>query len=117
MHEYSIVSALVDRVEAEARAYPGAKVRRVHVAIGELAGVEIELFETAFATFSDHTICAGAELAVESRPACWSCPKCKVVIARGDKLRCDACAAPARLTSGDEIMLQRIEMEMEDTHV
>ncbi|MCE9573119.1 MAG: hydrogenase maturation nickel metallochaperone HypA [Deltaproteobacteria bacterium] len=117
MHEYSIVSALVDKVEAQARAHPGAIVRVVHVAIGELAGVEIELLVTAFDTFKPKTVCAAAAIAVESRPARWRCPKCKTVIARGEKLRCEPCASPARLESGDEIMLQRIELEMEDDDV
>lgn len=117
MHEYSIVSALVDRVEAEARPHPGARVKKVHVAIGELAGVEIELLATAFATFKGKTICADADLEIEARPARWACPKCQAVIQRGAKLRCDPCNAPAKLLSGDEIMLQRIEMEMEDDHV
>jgi hydrogenase nickel incorporation protein HypA/HybF len=117
MHEYSIVSALVDQVEAQARPYPGVKVLRVHVAIGELAGVEIELLATAFSTFRATTVCANAELAIEARPAIWCCPKCKTVIPRGAILRCTPCEAPAKLTSGDEILLQRIEMEMEDDHV
>lgn len=117
MHEYSIVSALVERIEAEARPYPGARIRRVHVAIGELAGVELELLATAFDTFRASTICADAELAIEAKPARWCCPKCLAAIPRGAILRCDHCAAPAKLTSGDEILLQRIEMEMEDTHV
>ena len=41
MHEYSIIAALVDRVAREAQGRPGAIVRKLHVRIGELAGVEI----------------------------------------------------------------------------
>ncbi len=117
MHEYSIISALVDQVAVQASRHPGAKVRRVHVAIGELAGVELQLLATAFETFRATTICADSELAIESRPARWVCPKCKTPIPRGAKLRCDPCESPARLDGGDEIMLQRIEMEMEDDDV
>jgi hydrogenase nickel incorporation protein HypA/HybF len=117
MHEYSIVSALVDQIEAFARPHPGAKVRRVLLVIGELAGVEIELLVTAFETFRGGTICADAAIEVEARPARWVCPKCKAVIPRGAILRCEPCAAPARLETGDEIVLQRIELEMEDDHV
>lgn len=117
MHEYSIVSALVDQVADRARAHPGAVVRRVQVAIGELAGVEIELLVTAFETFRGGTVCADAALEVEARPARWVCPICKAAIVRGAVLRCGACNAPARLESGDEILLLRIELEMEDDHV
>jgi hydrogenase nickel incorporation protein HypA/HybF len=117
MHEYSIVSALVDQVAAQARPHAGARVRRVHVAIGELAGVELALLATAFETFRGRTICAGAELVIEPRAACWRCPVCKTDLARGAILRCTSCDAPAKLASGDEIVLQRIELELEDDHV
>lgn len=114
MHEYSIVSALVDQVEAAARPHPTARITRVHVAIGELAGVELELLATAFTTFRGGTRCADAELTIDARPASWQCPKCKAPIARGAVLRCAPCDAPARLVSGDEIVLQRIELEADD---
>ena len=43
MHEYSIVRALLDRVEAEAQARKATAVRHIRVRIGELAGVDPEL--------------------------------------------------------------------------
>ncbi len=114
MHEYSIVSALVDQVADAVRGHPGAIVRRVEVAIGELAGVETELLATAFETFRERTVCAAAELVIEARPARWQCPTCKAELARGEVLRCGPCATPARLVSGDEIILQRIELDAHD---
>ncbi|MBK9031308.1 MAG: hydrogenase maturation nickel metallochaperone HypA [Myxococcales bacterium] len=114
MHEYSIVSALVDQVAVAARAHPTGTVKRVHVAIGELAGVELELLATAFETFRDHTVCAQADLVIEPRPACWRCPRCQVELARGAVLRCGACQVPARLVTGDEIILQRVELDLGD---
>jgi Zn finger protein HypA/HybF involved in hydrogenase expression len=41
----------------------------------------------------------------------WECGTCLAAIARGAALRCTACGQPARLRSGDEIMLDQIEME------
>ncbi len=114
MHEYSIVSALVDQVEASARAHPRAVVAKVHVAIGELAGVERELLMTAFDTFRAGTVCAQADLIIEPRPARWRCPRCEAPIARGAVLRCLPCAVPAQLESGDEIVLQRVELDVDD---
>ena len=37
-----------------------------------------------------------------------------MTVARGAILRCDTCGHPARLTHGDEIILERIEMEAPD---
>lgn len=112
MHEYSIVQALIERVDAEARAHRATAVHRLSVRIGELSGVEVDLLTTAYETFRERTICEGAELDVQPVSARWQCPRCARVIGRGDVLRCPTCAMPARLAAGDEIMLDRIEMEV-----
>ena len=78
MHEYSIVQALVERVEAEARARHAAAVHRLSIRIGELSGVDVELLTTAYATFRERTICQTAELDVQRIPARWECPDCGV---------------------------------------
>lgn len=112
MHEYSIVGALVDRVAAEARARGATTVHRLSVRIGELAGVEVDLLTTAYETFRERTICEHAVLDVQRVPARWACPACGRAFHTGELLRCRDCDLPARLIEGDEIMLDRIEMEV-----
>jgi hydrogenase nickel incorporation protein HypA/HybF len=114
MHEYSVVSALLDRVHEEARAHHATAVHRLTVQVGELAGLDPVLFATAFETFRDGTVCAGATLDVERVPARWRCPVCGDAIEAGAPLQCAACGVPARLDGGDEIILGRIEMEVPD---
>ena len=114
MHEYSIVASLVDRVQREVAAHPGAIARKLHVKIGELSGVELGLLRTAYDTFRARTACEVAELAIEPEPAEWRCPACDRVLAPGAILRCPECHRPARLTAGDEIILERIELEVPD---
>jgi hydrogenase nickel incorporation protein HypA/HybF len=111
MHEYSIVGALLERVDAEARLRHATAVHRVRVRIGELSGVEVDLLTVAYDTFRERTICERAELDVQIVPARWECPDCGGSIPRGDLLRCRQCDVPARLAAGDEILLDRIEME------
>jgi hydrogenase nickel incorporation protein HypA/HybF len=111
MHEYSIVQALLSQVEAEARKHNATVVERIELKIGELAGVEVDLLRTAFETFRDRSICARAQLEIEVVPAQWSCPTCRELFAMGARLQCPDCLQPAQLLSGDEILLQRIEME------
>ena len=106
MHEYSIVQSLVDSVAA---AVPNdAMVQRIDVTIGDLAGVDCALLATAFEVFRDGTLCEHATLTIERIPARWECPRCGGEVL----LRCAACNAPARLAAGDEIVLQRIELEV-----
>ncbi len=80
MHEYSLVASLVERVEDEARRAGATSVERIQVQIGDRAGVERELFATAFDTFKQG-ICISAQLQITASP-------------------------------GDEIVLERIEMEV-----
>lgn len=112
MHEYSLVQALLQQVERQARAHRATAVHRLEVSIGELSGVEVALFETAYATFRERTLCARTELAVRTVPARWACPDCGRELERGEALRCAACGLPARLEAGDEMTLERIEMEV-----
>ena len=48
MHEASLVDALFDQVDAAMAAHRSGRVRVLRVSIGELAGVEPELFRIAF---------------------------------------------------------------------
>jgi hydrogenase nickel incorporation protein HypA/HybF len=111
MHEYSIIQSLVDSV-ASAVAGRDATVHEVNVAIGELSGVDCGLLATAFEVFRDGTICEGATLAIDRIPARWECSRCQGQVQSGGFLRCRLCGAPARLATGDEIVLQRIELEV-----
>jgi hydrogenase nickel insertion protein HypA len=112
VHEYAIVAELVRQVESEARRAGAAAVTRVTVAIGDLSGVERGLLATAYEVFRGRTVCETAELSLRAVPAVWSCPGCARDVAPGAVLSCPDCVVPARLRQGDEIVLERIEMEV-----
>lgn len=112
MHEYALIQALVARVEAEARSRDASAVHRLSVRIGELSGVDVGLFRTAFETFRGRTICERAELVVDTVPVQWACERCGEPIQAGRPLQCATCHSPARLVGGDEIILDQIEMEV-----
>jgi hydrogenase nickel incorporation protein HypA/HybF len=112
MHEYSIVQALYDAVAAQAASRGAVSVHALRVRIGELSGVDPGLLDTAWRTFRVHTPCASATLDVEIVAAEWQCSKCATPVARGGILQCRACGAAARLAQGDEILLDRIVMEV-----
>lgn len=111
MHEYSIIQSLVDSV-ARAVGTRDAAVQRIDVAIGELAGVDCTLLTTAFEVFRGGTLCEHAALTIDRIPARWECSTCGGEVASGGYLRCPLCDGPARLAAGDEIILQRIELEV-----
>ncbi len=114
MHEYSIVSSLIDRVEAEVKKNGATSVGSLTVQIGEISGVDSRLLAIAFDTFRERTCCANAELKIENVPATWKCPKCGTPPVAGGPLRCFPCNQPAELVAGDEIILAHLELEVPD---
>lgn len=114
MHEYSLVQALLQKVEREARARGATVVHRVAVRIGPLAGVEPALFATAFGDCRSGTLCAGATLDLLSEDVDWRCDACGEPIPPGAELTCPSCQLPARLVGGNALTLERIEMEVPD---
>jgi hydrogenase nickel incorporation protein HypA/HybF len=113
MHEASLVQALFDQADAAIAEHPSAAVRRVTVRIGALAGVEAELFRTAFEACRSERGYALATLEIVAESAAWSCAECDVPIAPGAALRC-ACGGAARLVAGGDLILQRVELEVRD---
>jgi hydrogenase nickel incorporation protein HypA/HybF len=112
VHEYSIASSLLRMVEEHAGKHEGARVVRLELRIGELAGVEVPLLATAWSLVRERSVCEGVDLTVERVPAVWQCAECGGEIARGGWLACGRCGAQARLCAGDELILDRIEMEV-----
>ena len=112
MHEYSLVQALVERVEVEARAHGASAVHSLSVRIGEQSGVDVGLFTTAYETFRQRSICDGAALYVTVVPVQWVCGDCNTPIRPGQPLVCPACGRHANLVQGDEIVLDRVELEV-----
>ena len=112
MHEYSIVQALLEQAAAQARRHGARSVHRLTVSVGELAGVEHALLATAYETFRQGTVCAQAPLEIRAVPARWRCPSCRKTLERGAVLECPQCRRPARLSDGDDIVLETLELEV-----
>lgn len=112
MHEYSIVQALYDSVVIQASQKHAVTVHNVQVKIGELSGVDVGLLETAWRTFRVHTICERAAMEVAVVPPRWQCKACGTEAPGGGVLRCKSCGGAMRLAEGDEIVLERIVMEV-----
>jgi hydrogenase nickel incorporation protein HypA/HybF len=114
MHEYSIVQALMEQVEAQARSRGAIAVHRVSVSLGEMSGVDPDLLASAFEMVRERTICDAATLDIRRVPARWVCSACGAHVAAGGPLRCGACQGLARLAAGDEMMLEQLELEVGD---
>jgi hydrogenase nickel incorporation protein HypA/HybF len=111
VHEYGIAASLRRMVEAEARAVGARRVVRVEIRVGDAAGVERELLVTAWEQVRAGGLTDGAELRILAVPARWVCGLCRTPVAHDGPLRCDACGIGAVLEGGDDLFLDRLEIE------
>jgi len=112
MHEYSVVQALLDQVEGHVRGRGAVKVHRVRLKLGESAGVDPELLQTALDTFKQGSVLEHATIEILRVPTQWECGLCKTPIARGEKLQCALCGGPGKQVSGGELVLDQLELEV-----
>ncbi len=114
MHEVSLVHSLFDQADRAIFPHSSGAVRQLNVRIGELAGVDPELFRVAFDGCRSERGYAAAALELAGEDAAWSCASCGAALARGGPLRCTACGGVARLSAGGDLTLVRVELEVVD---
>jgi hydrogenase nickel incorporation protein HypA/HybF len=112
MHELSVCQALIDEVEALARAHQARGVVRIRLVIGPLSGVEPALLQHAFPAAAAGTRAAGATLVIDAAPLRVACEACgRLSDAQPSQLVCAACGDwRTRLASGDELTLASVEL-------
>jgi Zn finger protein HypA/HybF involved in hydrogenase expression len=108
------MDALFDQVDLTMAAHPAGRLRLLRVRIGELAGVERELFRTAFDVLRGPRGHERATLELVNEEAVWSCESCAARVPRGSALRCERCGSGVALAAGGDIVLERIELEVPD---
>ena len=114
MHEFSIVSSLLDNCERIAIANNATKILAVYVQIGERSGVNHKLFKSAFLEFKIGSMCSEAELFIEDKKVVLECQKCGSVYESRDieYVKCSLCGEESlKIISGTEMLLMRLEME------
>jgi len=113
MHEYSIVQALLNQCEEIAEENKVEKVAKIITKIGVMSGVEIHLFQIAFDTFKEGTMCAGAELVINEQRLKLHCNSCSCEF-EVDEVRyaCVACESlDVKVIDGEDMYLMSLEME------
>jgi len=112
MHELAICQALIAQVETIARSR-GARVRKVHVGIGPLSGVEPKLLLDAYPLACAGTAASGSDLAIEESAVRVRCRACHAETeALPNRLLCGRCGNwQTDVIAGDEMLLLRVELE------
>lgn len=113
MHEFGIATSLLDAARAETSLRPGAKLAKIAVRVGDVAGVDAEALRFCFEALVKDTEWDSVILEIERRAQWRGCPQCgmKFEVIRQES-RCPACRETmTTLLSGDELELAYLEME------
>lgn len=113
MHELSVCTALLERVERVARNHGAEVVSRIVLRLGPLSGIEPQLLRRAWPLAAAGTLADAAELTIEPTEVVVHCLQCQVEsVVPANALLCRICGDfRTRLVSGDEMILQRVELD------
>lgn len=113
MHELSVCQALVRQLQELAHREGAARIIKVVVQVGPLAGIEPQLLRHAYPIASAGSLACNAELVIEDLPLRVRCEVCGAESdAAPNRLLCGACGDyHTQLLSGDELLLAQVELE------
>jgi hydrogenase nickel incorporation protein HypA/HybF len=112
MHELAVCQALITEVASVARQRGMPRVTGIELGIGPLSGVDSDLLEDAFPFAAAGTLAEGAALRMRRIGVRVRCQSCHAESgARTNRLVCGQCGDwRTTLVTGDELVLERIEM-------
>ena len=112
MHELSVCMSVLDQVTAIAAERDADRVTRIELTVGPLSGIEIDLLETAWPMAAAGSLAENAEFVVTATGIVVQCHSCGAeTTARSNRLVCGDCGAHrTHIVSGEEMILQRVEL-------
>ncbi len=116
MHELSLAMALMDQVRAIAAREGAARVTRVAVSVGALAGVDRDAFEFAFECAAEDGPARGAALEYTAVPLTVRCRACgRDSFPEALFVRCGSCGgADVEITGGRDFRLESLDVETDN---
>jgi hydrogenase nickel incorporation protein HypA/HybF len=113
VHELSLVASVFEVLEEKAREHGAARVTRVVLKVGVMAGVVPDLLESAFETYKIGTIAETARLEIVVVPVKLRCPDCGGEAVREDTdFSCAGCGSRrVEIVEGRDLVVETIELE------
>jgi hydrogenase nickel incorporation protein HypA/HybF len=124
MHEFSVMTQIVDSVLEEAKKRDAQKVEQVDLEVGEFTMLGLEQLRFAYEVLSKDTILQGSKLEVRTIKGKIKCDSCgyegSVRIAEDTPhrsvpiLECPKCHSAAKIVEGRECIVRNIRMVVPD---
>lgn len=118
MHEYSIVSALLEQSCEIATANNAHNVTKIVVGVGKHSGVDGELLANTFEVFrNDYTLCQNAVLEIKKQDIVLLCKECKQESTPKELPYsvCQKCGSNSvEIIQGRELLLLSLELETKE---
>lgn len=117
MHEVSLLMQALEIAEDAARRENAGRITRIHLRVGQLAGVVPELMASAFGVVSVGTLAEGAAFEWEEVPTRCRCTMgCPDFSPEGPIFDCPECGQiSTQVLQGRELDLDQIEIEVPGT--
>jgi hydrogenase nickel incorporation protein HypA/HybF len=115
MHELAVSENLLNIAVRHATQANAVRVTTLHLVIGQLSSIVDDSIQFYWDMISAGTICEGAQLHFERRPATLKCLDCDQTYAlSGELTDCPNChSARIKVVAGEEFYLDSIEVEAE----
>lgn len=113
MHEMSVCLSLLRQVERIAAQHGASAVAKIHLKVGPLSGIEATLLRRAYPVAVAGTVAEDAELLIDTAEVIVRCTQCgDTSTVAPNRLLCAACGDfRTRVVSGDEMILESVELE------
>lgn len=115
MHELSVTESLLNLALSHANQANAAKVTAINIVIGRLSSIVDDSVQFYWDFVAEDSICAGAKLNFDRRPAVLHCADCSTDYTfEHDLIPCPKCGGMhTTIISGEEFYLDSIEIEKE----
>jgi hydrogenase nickel incorporation protein HypA/HybF len=119
MHELAITESILNIASRHAQQAEASRVTDIHIVMGKLSSIVDDSVQFYWDMISEDTICAGAQLHFERRPAKMACQECGgTYILESELVLCPDCgSARVKVISGEEFWLDSIEIEKDPKEI
>ena len=128
MHEYSIMSQIVQTVIIEVEARNAIKVKAVNLEVGELTFLGKDQMEFAWEALTEEGILKGTELRIEGKDSLVECSSCgfkgPLPVQEEESMKhfiprfcCPKCQGKLTILEGKECIIKNITMVVDDVPI